>query len=180
MQVETIGTEQFRALGLKFRKAANGVEVRKALTKTIRAELDPAVKDVKSAVLALDVKTSRGGGSRQRAAHYHAARARKTTRAHFGLRAAVARGVKSRVKYSGYTVGARIYEDTSALPEDQRKLPRYLNRPSGWRHPVFGNRDQWVHQVGGEWFEPPIRKRVVRIRAGVVQAVSKTLKELQA
>jgi hypothetical protein len=32
-------------------------------------------------------------------------------------------------------------------------IPRGLDRPQGWRHPVFGNRDVWVTQRGtGSWF----------------------------
>jgi hypothetical protein len=36
-------------------------------------------------------------------------------------------------------------------------LPRGMdNGTRGWRHPVFGNRDNWVHQRGGSWFREPI------------------------
>lgn len=29
---------------------------------------------------------------------------------------------------------------------DEAIIPRGLDRPQGWRHPVFGNKDVWVTQ----------------------------------
>jgi len=33
------------------------------------------------------------------------------------------------------------------MPEKQGNLPKYTASPKGWRHPVYGNTEVWVHQV---------------------------------
>lgn len=57
-----------------------------------------------------------------------------------GLRARVAAGVFVR----DIPGGARVH--TSMAERDEAIIPRGLDRPQGWRHPVFGNRDVWVRQ----------------------------------
>lgn len=71
---------------------------------------------------------------------------------HSGLRARVAEGVG--VKLTS-TVGVEI--TASMNYRDERNLPAYLDAQAGWRHPVYGNRSNWVRQsTGGSWFEEPI------------------------
>lgn len=180
MEVTTVGEEHFRALAGKFRKASNGKVVRAALTKEIRSLMADGVKGVQEAVKGLHVKGVKGGGRGQRLAHYDATHKRAGRIGRHGLRLAVARSTRSRVKYSGNTVGARIYIDVGAMPADQRRLPAALNKPDGWRHPVFGHRDRWVKQVGGPYFEPPLQALTPKVRAGITRAVEKAMKELQA
>jgi hypothetical protein len=68
-----------------------------------------------------------------------------------GLRARVARGVDSETTRSGATTTVRV--TTSMNQPNEAIIPRGLDRPQGWRHPVFGNRDVWVTQRGsGSWF----------------------------
>lgn len=38
------------------------------------------------------------------------------------------------------------------------------NGPAGWRHPVYGNRANWVHQDGGSWF-----KEVIQNDGGIIE-----------
>lgn len=174
MELRAVGAEDFRALGKRFRKAANGADVRKGLTKRLQAELKTVTADVQAAVMAVDSKGVRGGGRRSRE---RASTRKRTPRGGHGLRASVSRAVKSRVKYSGITVGARLRVDGSAMPADQRKLPKYLASPKGWRHPTFGG-DPWVRQTGGDYWYPTIRRRIPRIRKAVNEAVHDVLKEL--
>lgn len=66
-----------------------------------------------------------------------------------GLRAEVAKGVS--VKLMG-RAGVRI--QTKMPEESEAIIPRGFDTRRGWRHPVFGRRNQWVRQPGSEtsWF----------------------------
>lgn len=178
MDVQVLGQKEFRELAAKFKRASNGKVVRAALTKRMRAEAKPIVGDLQKAILGVDSKGVGGGGTKRRAAS-HAVRAKRPRAYDHGLRASIARGVKSRVKYSGFSVGLRLYVDVSRLPNKQRKLPFYIDSPAGWRHPVFGNRDNWVQQFGQPWFYVTCRRDAPRVRGGLVAAVNDALKELQ-
>lgn len=73
------------------------------------------------------------------------------TAQHSGLRTRVAEGVGVKLTANGVAI------TTSMNQRDERNLPAYLDRQSGWRHPVFGNRSEWVHQsTGGSWFRETI------------------------
>lgn len=185
---------QFAQLAKKFRAAGkDGAAIRKALTATIQAELKKVVDDVQSNVRGLEVRGSRGRGSKARAG-FDAAREMvrtskaaskgRTTRGRrsaldTGLRERVAHSTKSKVSYTGFRMGARVYIDVSTFPQSQRKLPRYLNRASGWRHPVWGHRDRWVAQYGGPYFDRAIAKHHDAVRRRVAAAVNDTLRTLQ-
>lgn len=70
---------------------------------------------------------------------------------HTGLRGRVAKGVGTKITMSGVDI------TTSMNERDETNLPAYLDSQAGWRHPVFGNRDVWVHQdTGGSWFRATI------------------------
>jgi hypothetical protein len=62
---------------------------------------------------------------------------------HTGMRARVAEGVGVRVGPTRNRNGAyfRIY--TTMREQDEVIIPRGLDRPSGWRHPLFGNKNYW-------------------------------------
>lgn len=55
-----------------------------------------------------------------------------------GLRRRVAAGVRVRPRGSG----ARV--TTSMANRDEAIIPRGLDRKQGWRHPVYGNKNEWV------------------------------------
>ncbi len=195
MLIQSNGGKEFLELAAKMRRAGtHGKTVRKALTASLQKSLKPAVQDVKHAAQSMTVKGKRGGGAsaRQRfddaaemrrrakaAAKGRVARARRGASTSTGLRARVAAGVKSRVQYSGIRYGARVYVDPSNLPQSQRRLPRYLDSPKGWRHPVFGNREKWVAQYGEPYFAGTMQRHTPRIRREVHDAVKKAMRELQ-
>ncbi|MEU6674757.1 hypothetical protein [Streptomyces sp. NPDC046925] len=75
-------------------------------------------------------------------------------RKHTGLRRRVASGVAIQAG-AGRGLGVRIV--TGMRDPQEASLPRYLDDPRGWRHPVFGQRDVWVTQhTGGSWFRATI------------------------
>lgn len=157
------GIEKFGILAAQLKGPA-GKQMRKELSKALRTAVKPAVAEVKATVRTLPVTTTSAGT--------HGARARGTKRtAERGLRAAIAAGVYTKIDYGNPNI--RIVVQAS-LPADQAKLPRYLNDPKGWRHPVFGNRDAWVTQRGKPYFEPPILRQRTAIVAELVKALDAT------
>jgi len=142
--------------------------LRKELFKKIREAARPVVLDLRQAINAVDSQAEGSGGvglgAAQRAAYMVGKRGgskygadlltyatRESGRA--GLRASIARSVRIVIKDSGYAdqMGVRVKCDTSMLPADQRKLPRYIDRGQ-WRHPVYGH-NAWVTQTTTpNWF----------------------------
>lgn len=67
---------------------------------------------------------------------------------HTGLRGRLAAGVSVRPDDSG---------DAGIIIEASESLSRVTdNGPAGWRHPVYGHMNTWVHQDGGSWFKEVI------------------------
>ena len=88
---------------------------------------------------------------------------------HTGLRARLAAGVGVRPSVGG------IRFTTSMTEPDEAALPRGMDSGEfGWRHPVYGNMNNWVHQRGGTWF----RETIADDRDQIDQAVSDALEEV--
>lgn len=184
MDVRTSGGQDFKHLGQRFRAAGrDGAEVRKALTKTIQKELEVIVSEQKRMALGMKVKGATGTGTRRRQAFHEAAALRgrkvRARKGGYGLRAAVAQGIKSKVSYSGRKLGARLTVEVTHLPPSQRNLPRHLDRPKGWRHPVYGNRDVWVAQVGEPYFSEPIERHHSQVKRKVRAAVNDVMRRTE-
>ena len=194
---------QFSQLAGKFRRACKGgAAIRKELTAAIQSELKSVVSDIQRDARGMNVRgqrtgsrtrVSRGFGSRARAQFDAAAEMRRASKAAVrgrtvrarrsslgtGLRERVARSVKSKVQYTGFRLGAKVYVEVSNFPHSQRKLPRHLNRPGGWRHPVFGNRSVWAAEFGEPYFDRPIRRHEARVRRNVKLAVDRVIRILR-
>ena len=144
-------------------------QLRRDLSRDVRAITTPIVADMRMSVLGL---STTGGGSpyafisayRQLDASIGEASARRATYrlskirgvrtdrqierefGRSGLRAAIAQATRAVQQDRGNSVGVRVYVNSTYLPPDQRKLPRHMNRGQ-WRHPVFGNKNVWVTQT---------------------------------
>lgn len=68
-------------------------------------------------------------------------------RQHTGLRRRVARGVRLKINRGGSSV--RII--TTMRDPSEAVIPRGLDTPHGWYHPVFGT-EEIVQQPGDSWF----------------------------
>lgn len=148
-------------------------DLRKAMSKQLRARAAPLRDELRTAVLGVDSTTTTGrGGAASRAAYAYSktkagkadsggyrtplqqskrdkAMARLTKRA--GLRATIARGI--RIEYRdtrGATAGVAIRTNVAQLPEDQRSLPMLMDY-GVWRHPVFARRDSDRYVTPGLW-----------------------------
>ncbi|MEV4159009.1 hypothetical protein [Nonomuraea dietziae] len=182
--VRVTGADQFARLARELKKTDKKLAAE--LRKTIRAATRPAVTSAKAAITALPVKGSRGGGSKARAEQHLSrvkdpANEKAITRAQAraGLRKTIAASIKADIRDGGRRAGVRIIVDANKLPPDQRKLPRYLNTKTGWRHPLFGNRERWYGQRGMPWFEPSIKPHARRIRKSILATMKKMAADLE-
>jgi len=100
------------------------------LRKRLKDGVQPLVREAKAKVLGLPVQGHAGST---------------------GLRRRVARGVGVK---AGVSRSGSFRVTTSMANPDEVAIPRGLDSPRGWRHPVFGNRDNWVTQRALEpgWF----------------------------
>lgn len=86
------------------------------------------------------------------------------------LRSKIARGVGVQAA-TGKRVRIRVV--TKMPTPDMAMIPRGFQSPRGWRHPVFGNRENWVRQLpkdNEQWFldamreeGPQISRRMLRV-----------------
>jgi hypothetical protein len=175
---------EFRALAKKLRRAG-ATDLRKSLRQKISAAGGPVVDDVKQAVRDLQVTSSHGGGTGQRRKHNvgrakasaktDLAKARKRMeRRGAGLRETVAAGVRLQTTAKG----VKIIATSDRLPESQKSLPRHLDSDKGWRHPVFGDTNKWVHQRGGPWFAATIKPKAPAFRAACLEAMDEIKDQL--
>ncbi|MFD4474706.1 hypothetical protein ACFWPU_01115 [Streptomyces sp. NPDC058471] len=116
--------------------------------------IDPLVARAKSEVMTVDVQGGPAG--------------------HTGLRARVAAGVGVRkgisTKNNAYF---RIY--TSMANTAESPIPRGLDSPKGWRHPLFGNRNHWFQSrpTRTGWFTDTIADGADNIERAIANALDR-------
>jgi hypothetical protein len=149
------GTFQVRATGADLSEISR--ELRrmndKAIIRQFRTELRaaaaPLVPAVRTSIDAIPVKGTSGST---------------------GLRARLKKAVTLRVRTSGKNAQVSILMSTAKMPSGQRALPAYMEgTKSPWRHPVFGNTDNWRQQDSHPFFYRTVRP----LGAGAKVAVNK-------
>lgn len=149
------------SLGNEFRRVAIALrdvdrDLPKKLRKDLQTAVKPAVQEAKSRVRALPVQ---GHG-------------------HSGFRRRVARGVRIQAAV-GKAPALRVV--TFMQHPDEVNLPRYLDSASGWRHPVFGNRHNWVRQTtGGSWFRETMVEHRPQIERDLQQVLDDAAETIDA
>lgn len=88
------------------------------------------------------------------------------------LRDQIAKASGASVSASDKSVALAFKVRAGNLPPSQRKLPRRWDLPNGWRHPVFGNRDVWVQQIGHPYFRTTVTAGRDQVTAGVITAMT--------
>lgn len=158
VNVRAEGAQQLQDLSRALKKAGRG-DLRQELNSEIREASRPTVGNLYKNVRSIPTKGTEGGGPRQRGGK--------------GLRQATSRGLAVRQR----ATGVRIVVKSSALPENQQTLPKYLDGEikmfSRWRHPVYGNRNVWVQQNSHRWFFETIRKHRAQFRKACFRAMDK-------
>lgn len=92
-----------------------------------------------------------------------------------GLRDSIAGAVSGSISTGNKTTGVSVTwrVRASKMPNSQRRLPRDFNREKGWRHPVFGNRENWVAQRGTPFFDPVIKRHQSDLEDRAVDGLQK-------
>lgn len=138
---------------------ADGKALRRDLGKNIRKALAPAVAEARAGIRSMSSAGLPVEGG--------------------GLRQAIARRIRAQAKLSGRTPGARVRVSKRGMPRGFELAARRTNRRKGWRHPVYGNRNVWVSQLGKPgWFDDPMRRGRPRYRAAVLAALNESARRI--
>lgn len=154
----SIHDRDLQELARRLRKLEDGKELRRDLVRNLREAVKPAADEAKAAIRGAPVSGARHAGE--------------------GLRAAIARGVSVQVRTSGRTVGVRVRARKITV-RGFVNAPKRWNRAKGWRHPVMGDRNNWVHQVGRPgWFDDPMRRRKPEYKRAAIKAMDETARKI--
>jgi hypothetical protein len=177
------GSARFRQAATQLRQAGR-VDLRREMVSRMRAAGREVLDDQRAEVRRLPVSGERfyrSGARREVGADGRVrqvpVRYRRDTRS-TGLRNRVARSLSLEVKTGG-TPRVRFVAKPEKMPAGQQKLPRHLDNPRGWRHPVFGNTEMWVGQRGGSWFWPPIKRGIRLFRQRLDEAITATVEKIE-
>lgn len=105
----------------------------------------------------------------------HRAKQAAKAEAGAGLRESIARAVAGSISTSSARTGVSVTWKAAAakMPNRQRRLPKDFNSPKGWRHPVFGNRENWVAQKGTPFFDVVIKRHREDLGRKVLEGMQK-------
>lgn len=169
--ISVTGQRELKVLAAKLKAAGDeGKGLKTELRRGLRRAATPMLSAVKSRVRSISIKGVRGGGRWARYAHRPKAKS-------LGLRDSVADAMQIQTRMGGEP-SVRLRVNTSKLPTDQRKLPRYMNRAEGWRHPVFGNEDVWAQQTGEPYWEETLKPFGPQVRKEVIDVVNDVLRRI--
>lgn len=154
MIVLQVRDDDLRQLAARLRGLENGAQLRKDLVRNLRTAVKPAADKAKQSIRSMPTHGRRHAGP--------------------SLRSAVARKVQIQVRTSGRQAGVRVRTGKTPNVRGFIDAPKRLNRQS-WRHPAFGDTEQWVTQVGKpKWFDAPMQEGKPRYKRAVKDALDKT------
>lgn len=134
----------------------DGKALRKELAANMREALKPGAEQAKGSIMGMVSLNS------------HPAPA---------LRSAIAKKIRPEVKLGGRWSGARVKAFKTKNVRGFPNAPKRTNRASGWRHPVYGNREVWAQQRGKlEWFDRSFTGR----EGAYMQAVHEAMEAMAA
>lgn len=147
----TIDTDELAQFGRILAQQADPKRLRRELAKEMRQALQPAVQTARSSSNAMG----------------HDSRAHPSP----ALRPTIARGIRAEVRLTGRSTGARVKVKKTPGLRGFSNAARNTNLPN-WRHPVGGNTEVWVDQVGKPgWFDRPMNANQSSYRAAVMRVV---------
>lgn len=149
-----VACDALPVLAKAMRAEADGKQLRKELIAEMRTALAPGVSAVQSKLRAIPRSA--------------------TDTASPALGIYLASRVRTQVRLSGKSAGVKIRIPQTPQLRGFRFAARRLNRDA-WRHPVFGNRENWVEQqspIQG-FFDDTLRPDRAKMRGAVIHAMNK-------
>lgn len=148
-------------------KSQRGGQLQRRLRSEIAGAARPVEGRLRTAAAGVRVTSSRGG----------VARPDKSS----GLRQRLAGAVDTRLTARG----VRFVVEANRVDERYgASLSRYsdgeLRQWRRWRHPVFGNRENWQNQTGSPWFFVTVRKHQAAFEKAVGKAIDAVLKDISS
>lgn len=157
MTITLRGGDELRRVSRELRRMDNP-EIKKRFRKELRAAATPLVPKVRQAIRS--IPSNRG---------YSAD----------GLRGAMSKATRLEVKTVGRQAGVAIRVDGRKMPSHMKSLPSMAEGKKRWRHPVYGNRANWVTQTPHPYFYsalraagPASRRAVSRVLDGITKDIS--------
>lgn len=133
-------------------------EIKKRFRKELRAAARPLVPKVRTAIRALPSSRSYSAD---------------------GLRGQLSKATRLEIKTAGKKAGVALRVDGRKMPAHMKSLPAMVEGTKRWRHPVYGNRENWVNQRGEPYFYktvrvagPASRQAVNRVLTGITRDIS--------
>ncbi len=166
--VDRKSVEELREIQKILTKYSKLPEWQKIVKRELAKVEGPAIAKVKTKIRAIPSRTknrgSRGG--------------RQTS-----LRREMVRAVRFNVDTSKEYTGAFIYLDARVMPSGRENLPAYMEGVryyTRWRHPVFGNEDEWVTQKRHPYFYRTLRPFELQTAKAAEAAITAIRKDMQA
>jgi hypothetical protein len=147
-------------------RAAGGENIRSSMQRRIRRAAEPLRDDLQSSIRGLNIR-SQGRSGRSGPS--------PNTRP---LRETIAGAIRISVR-TGSNPGATVWIDKGRMPPDMKNVPAQLN--SGrLRHPVFGNRRNWVNQYASPpWWDDVVRQHTPRMEREVARVLDDVRRRLE-
>jgi hypothetical protein len=144
---------QYQRLSRALREASRG-DLQRELRREIRKAGQPALAAARSAALGVDMSGGPSGST--------------------GLRGRIAKATKLSVTAGG--IRFRV-QDRQVDPQHGETLV-LGSEGKPWRHPVYGNREAWVSQVGEPWFYVTLRAHAPAFRRAAVRAMHRIMDKI--
>jgi hypothetical protein len=152
---------QMQAVIAELRKMADG-GVADIVSRELTAAARPFAPQVRAAILNIPVKGLKPWPPQEP-----------------GLRLRIARCVVAWSRAGGGVIQVGVKVDPSRMPSGQYSLPLGMDGRKRWRHPVFGDRENWVTQVPHPYFDaatapmgPASKRAIDRALERITRAIS--------
>jgi hypothetical protein len=96
-----------------------------------------------------------------------------------GLRGALSKATRLEVKTVGKQAGVAIRVDGRKMPAHMKSLPSMVEGKKRWRHPVYGNRNNWVNQPSEPYFYRVVRAAGPAARRAVGRVMDDISKDIR-
>lgn len=168
LDIQIKGAEKLRRMADRLRLAHKEVLGRE-LNTAIKAAAGPTLKDIRASAESLTTTGVRKPGARHPFVKVMPPK---------GLRHKVAESVEAQVSVLSENPRVR-FRTGRGLPPELANMPRNLDNPGTFRHPIMGNRNAWVSQRGDPWFWKPIEHNLPTFRGEIDKALDRTREFLE-